>query len=443
MKRIRRTTFWLLVMLQGTSSCRTPAGPEEYSSLSSDQRSDELINASNEFKDLQLSLEVGYVGTMKRSSPVDAFLGKTDIAALEKEMKAAFLGTSNTLNFVYCEQRGFFPKTTLKKECDYVVGGENTTFEFNFLAINPQTGKGCLLTSETCKIHQVITVLAKNNGIQRPPVFVFKKPVDELMMIFTYNVIHSNNVGIGNFLRRWTESGQFAAFVTTPYGFSRPYGKELAKVLGYCNKMLMNLVHFSNFALERHRQRKMPVALSGVAANSIMLTGMVMIGANSLLKLKGGMAVFKKGVTLRGLNKKQIAVSGLDFIDDVSAIPYVFTELANWRDHIKKYPKNSPQYRAIQTAIFLANIGDIAGLTHLGIIAKRHLKTTTKVLGTVAGVGVGSYALGITPIGQGITNGIRNGNIDQVRYELCQLQKSAGLRKHCVESSYENASTCN
>ena len=99
-----------------------------------------------------------------------------------------------------------------------------------------------------------------------------------------------------------------------------------------------------------------------------------------------------------------------------------------------------PQHRAIQTALFLANFGDVAGLTHLGIIAKKHWKTAAKVL-TAITVGTGA-AVGISksPLGDELVTSMRHGEIEGVRSALCEIQKAEGSRQFCPpppKSDYE------
>lgn len=392
-----------------------------------------LAEANKEFEDLQLELDIGYVGEVRKSSPVDAFLSKEEMVELESEMKRSFLGKGDYLNFLKCAQRGFFLETKDSKECDYVVGGEETVFEFRFAALNENSFEPCLLIDAGCKIFQTLELKAKNNGLQRPPVFAFKRPVSDLMMVFTNGVFFSQGEGLGDFIKRFSEADEFAALVMTPQFYSKSFGKSLAEALGDCSQRYMNIIHFANQALKRREARKKPVVLTSTLANSVLLTGMVMIGGGSLLRLKGTIGLIKAGgaAGIKFLTKRQMAMTALDLVDDLSAIPYVLSEVGNWRDHINKYPKNSPQRKAIETALFLANFGDVAGLTHLGMIAQKHWKTASKVLMAIAGLGAGAFAASKTEQGEKLVNTLRHGNIDSIRNNLCEIQKGEGLRQHC------------
>lgn len=426
--------------------CRSVPPQDEFGNSgvnAASSEADVLAAAAKEFEDLQLSLDLGYLGTVKKSNPSPAFLSAAEISSFETEMKKSLKGSGRLLNFVYCESRGFFPRTTVAKECDYVIDGKETVFEFKFAAINPKNGQSCYL-SESCRIHQVVSVLAKNDGIQRPPVFIFKEPVKNLMMLYTNRIFHSNRLGPNNFLRRWTESQEFAALVVSPYNFSKNYGESLARMLGDCKGQFMNLVHFSNEALKIYKNRKKPVAITSVVANAAMLTGMIYLGAGSLAKLKGGIAALRggAGLSMKGLSPGKAAYYALDYIDDVSAIPYVLSEVGNWRDHVKQHRPGSPQHRAIQTALFLANFGDVAGATAVGLIGVKHLKAATKTLGVLAGVGVASVGLSNTQGGKAVFNGIRHGNISEVRHSLCQLQIEQGFRKACSPVRQVTAQAC-
>lgn len=416
--------LWLMVLIL-VASCKPRVISE------ADTLSDPAIAAAKEFEDLQLNLEIGFLGSMLRDKPVPAFFDRESMKALESEMKKSFSGQSQILKFLHCETRLPFPQTTQHKECDYVVGGEGSTFEFRFLAVNPNTGQICSLTSSSCRIHQVIKVLARNNGIQRPPVFVLKLPVGEKMLLMTHRVFYSHEKSVQNFFRRWTESDEFAPLVVEPYHFGREYGQDLAGMLGKCGHRFMNIVNLADEGIRAYENRKRPVVLSGIAAQAVFTTALLYIGVRAPFSLKGAWSAFKVGGRA---NYWRALMLSMDAIGDTALIPAVLADLGNWRAHVSQHPKGSPMRNAIETAIMLADIGDLVGFAQIGLISAKHWKATANILGLVA-VGGGATALAIrNQYSQSLFEALRHGNTAEVRKTLCLMQQKMGMRQHCTFS---------
>jgi hypothetical protein len=286
-----------------------------------------------------------------------------------------------------------------------------------------------MLTASNCSIYQVAAVLAQNNGIQRPPVFSFKNPASPKLLLLTNRVFYSSNPSVQNFFRRWVEPDQFAAFVVNPYAIPKPFGQDLAGIVGQCGKQIMNLVHFSQAALLNYQQRKKPVVVSGIVAKSMFMSANLMLGLRAPLAASRSLALLKGGAVWKG------SMLALDAIADVTALPWVVSELANLENHINQHPKNSPQRKAIQTALFLSVFGDWASISQVGAVSVKHWKTTAKVLGVLAvGGTAGMAAIREKHVAE-LVQSLREGNVPAVRSRLCTMQMEAGLRKNCSSNS--------
>lgn len=383
--------------------------------------------AAKEFEDLQLNLDIGWLGSYSRSSPSAAFMDAETTTSLISEMKSAVAGKSNNLRFLGCKGRSFFPDTMNTKECDYILDAKESDLEFRFLALDP-AGKGCTLVESHCQIYQVVTLLSKNSGIQRPPQFAFKEAVSSKLLVLTNRVFYTQNQTVQDFFRRWTEADEFAALVVNPYDFPRDYGEELAGILGQCGKRFMNLVNLSEAAISSYRDRKKPVAITGIAAESAFMA------ANLLLGIRAPFAASEAFSLLRAKSLWKGTIMSLEVIGNVGSLPWIVTNLTRLDDHINQYPIGSSQRKAIQIALVISSFGDWANITQLSAISLKHWKATAKVLGVLAvGGAAGTVALREKHVDD-LVNSLRHGKISAVRSRLCEMQKEAGLRKFCADS---------
>jgi hypothetical protein len=161
----------------------------------------------------------------------------------------------------------------------------------------------------------------------------------------------------------------------------------------------------------------------------MFMSANLMLGLRAPLAASRSLALLKGGAVWKG------SMLALDAIADVTALPWVVSELANLENHINQHPKNSPQRKAIQTALFLSVFGDWASISQVGAVSVKHWKTTAKVLGVLAvGGTAGMAAIREKHVAE-LVQSLREGNVPAVRSRLCTMQMEAGLRKNCSSNS--------
>ena len=379
----------------------------------------------HEFDGLSIKAELGFLGRISRKSPVDTFQSAKDLNALIQEMWKAFAGTSSSFRFVHCEARPPFPQSSSPADCSKVLKEPTATFEFSFLPIRVDTGELCtMLASEKCEIFQVVKLYLPDNGFQRAPVFARKIPVGgKLMLLNTHGIFYPRAANISRALGPWIAPTQTASILINPYSIPTELGKQLAELLGECGKQYMNLINFSVAGLRTSADYLKPAVVSGIFAKSAT-TGMTIAYAF------GAMEAFRQAIAIRWFFRESYWVLAMPFVDVVTAIaslPYGITFM-EFDEEMKRYPKDSPQWKALAAASLVTNVSMAGGLMQLGTLGAQHLKTTAKILGVTA---AGSGVLMSENV-QEIISDLRNGNISQVRYTLCNLERRRGKKVDCM-----------
>lgn len=243
------------------------------------------------------------------------------------------------------------------------------------------------------------------------------------MLLNTHGIFYPRGANIARALGPWIAPNQTASILINPYAIPPELGKQLADLLGECGNQYMNLINFSVAGLKTSANYRKPAVVSGIFAKSA-LAGVTISYAF------GAIEAFRQAVAIRWFFQQsywELAMPTVDLVTAISSVPYGVTFM-DFDEEMKKFPKDSPQWKALATASLLTNVSMAGGLVQLGALGGQHLKTTVKVLG-VAAAGIGGIS---TQEAQRIISDLRNGNISQVRYSLCNLEKSRGKKVDCM-----------
>jgi hypothetical protein len=427
--------------------------------------SDELGLAKSreleEFSKLDLNVEIAYLGSVNKDKPNLEFMTKEQISTLYSELWKAFSGSSKELKFLYCEARAIYPETTDNSACSYVLKLSSANIQFSFISYNIKLGKKCMLVEEGCKIHQITTIRdPSKDGLQRPPVFLTKSPVPEKVLLWTNHVVVPSNKGLLGYLEKFVEKDVFAPLFITPYNISKPFGMELGKLFGSCNKQVMNLVDFSNRAIKHYHDHRRSVVLTSIAANSAIQAATLVIASGSVSKFTTTMSKFSgpAGATVSRtlLNNKLIATTNL--IGDIGGVPSTLVSLVGVKRNMELMKPGSVERKASQLALYIGQLGTISGLATpvaiAGELSAPHWKAAATALTMIALVG-GSAPCKVKGESncdarafikanevKELIERLRSGNTTQVASSLCHMQKKAGLRKDCPPPPPEPIVSC-
>ena len=454
MKILSRFHFFLwLVLISLQGSCRSNL--EENVSK---EESISVSNADHELEKLMPTLEIRYLGSFTKEHPNPAFFTEEETNLLFKELWLAFAGKSEEFKFLHCEARSFYPETNGIKECSSVLSFKETTVQFSFLSYNIQKGKNCYIGDTGCSIHQMVTVKAANDGLQRPPVFIHKTPVAEKVLLMTNRLLQPENPGFNGFLTKYFFAKDvFAPIVMTPYNFPLPLGKDLGSLFGSCDIRVMNLVDFSNRAIKYYQEYRKAVVVSGVAASAVMNTGMIMFGMSAPLRFRAAMlanknimaAATKTSVETIKARMMPIALARNSIFfaaESGGFVPYLVSDVFNLQNNLEQYKKGTPIRSAMESTIFLANFLTAAGYTQITYgalkIGGRHWKLMATMLASLALVGSNSCVkdgpdscdrrslISDNKVAE-LSKLLSEGDASAAKKALCVMQLDAGLRKTC------------
>jgi hypothetical protein len=382
-------------------------------------------------------MDQGLLGYFPRE---DSAVGEL-LSASVQQVNLAIAGSPQEFKFVKCETRMHFPDTKDKKECGYVINDPKATYVYGFKPLTPN-GDQCSMGYGDCKIYQTITVLAPNNGLQRPPFFMSTKPAGDKMMLVSYGVFFSQELGVRSFLRRWIESDQFVPVILNPYAIPKTYGQELAAALGNCGGQIMNLIHLSRDALASRESRKKPVAVSGIVVNSAILATEIVAG--------GGLFRLAPRYIAHGFIARGTAAAALGALQATGGVLTVFSDWANLQAARNRYKPGSSERQAIDSALVIAQMGQWASFAQMKSLSNAQIKKTAKVL-----MWLGSAAAGAISLTEYLSanapkdlerfnmfvEALRQGDVPVINREMCELQVLNGLRSSCP-SKPPQAPTC-
>ncbi|MEI8026130.1 MAG: hypothetical protein WCI18_07260 [Pseudomonadota bacterium] len=459
--RMRFPFFLLSLAILFQSACKT-----DLEEKLSDEESISVSKANDELESLMPNLEVRYLGSFAKENPNDSFFTVDETKLLFQELWQSFAGKSDEFKFLYCEGSSFYPQTKVIKECSSVLSFQETTVQFSFISYDIQKGKTCYLGDSGCKIHQIVTIKAANDGMQRPPVFIHRTPVGEKVLLMTNRLLQPKNPGFYGFLTKFFFAKDiFAPIVVTPYNFPLPFGDELGTLFQSCNTRVMNLVDLSNRALKYYQDYRKPVVLSGIAGNAAMNTAMIMFGMSAPMRFQTAMLANKnlmaagaktsvEAIKLR-MMPLVMARDGIFFAAESGGfIPYVVSDVLNLQNNLDHYIKGTPTRNAMEMTIFLANSLSAAGLSQISYnavkVTSKHWKLMAVMLSSLAVAGSKSCVKngpdsceGRTPMSDttvaGLSKFLSEGNAPAAKKALCMMQVDAGLRKTCsVEPAKES-----
>ena len=417
-----------------------------------------LSNASDELEALMPSLEIRYLGSFTKENPNASFLTEEETKLLFQELWRSFAAKSDEFKFLYCEGRSFYPQTQVIKECSSVLSFKETTVQFSFISYDIQAGKTCHLGDRGCKIHQIITIKAANDGMQRPPVFIHRTPVGGKVLLMTNRLLQPENPGLNGFLTKFFFAKDVSApIVLTPYNFPLPFADDLGTLFGGCNTRVMNLVDFSNRALKYYQDYRRPVVLSGIAANAAMNTAMIMFGMSGPLKFQTAMlanrnlmaAGAKTTVEVIKLRMMPLvkARDSIFFLGEYGGlVPYVVSDVLNLQNNLNQYKKGTPIRSAMEMTIFLANFLSAAGFSEISYnavkVGSKHWRLMATMLSSLAVAGSKSCVKNGSDSCEGralvsdktvadLIKFLSEGNAPAAKKALCLMQVDAGLRKTC------------
>jgi hypothetical protein len=416
--------FFLIVFL--AFSCKKQ--PTSHQSHLKHSGENSVNITGSEFDDLYFDLDILYLGLIKTDAKDSDFLSSAELSKLKSEFKLALDNRSNNLQFLYCDHRSFWSRTTENKECDYIVDLKETSIYFTFRSLNKDTLENCMLIDSGCEIFQIYEFQAKNNGSQRPAVFAKKTPISKRAIVMTSGVFFPVEEGLKDFWNKMRVQHKTAGLIMNPYNIHPQMGRDLAGLLNECGRQYMNIVNFAQGAKKRYWDFNKPLLITKTAAISMLHSAFLVMGIRAPTNLITTVSKLKatgKLKTMKGL------LAGLNAIDDLAMIPLVVSELSMWRENLNKYPVDSPQRKVMEVGLVLAKIGDIAGISNLSIIAAKHWRTTAKVLSVLAvGTGASVAAIKLKYKDQ-LTSSLKNGDNASLQHTLCLMEKEAGIKDHC------------
>lgn len=445
--------FLLSLSILFQSACKT-----ELEEKLSNEESISVNKVNDELEALMPSLEVRYLGSFAKENPNTSFFTSEETKLLFQELWQSFAGKSDEFKFLYCEGRSFYPQTQVIKECSSVLSFQETTVQFSFISYDIKMGKTCHLGDTGCKIHQIVTIKAANDGMQRPPVFLHRTPVAERVLLMTNRLLQPESPGFYGFLTKFFFAKDiFAPIVVTPYNFPLPFGEELGTLFESCNTRVMNLVDFSNRALKYYQDYRKAVVLSGIAGNAAMNTAMITFGMSAPMRFQAAMlanrnlmvAGAKTSVEAIKLRMKPLVMArdGIFFAAESGGfIPYVVSDVLNLQNNLGQYKKDTPVRNAMEMTIFLANSLSAAGLSQISYnavkVGSKHWKLMAVMLSSLAVVGSKSCVKngpdsceGRIPISDttvaDLSKFLSEGNAPAAKKALCMMQIDAGLRETC------------
>ncbi len=449
--------FILIIGLLAFSGCKTA----DNAALNSEVLESERIDDLEELANLNLNLDIAYLGSVDKANPNLEFMTKDQIASLFTELNKALAGSNSAIKFLYCEARSIFPETQDMSACGGLLKLSVSKIQFSFLSYNIRLGKKCLLGDEGCKIHQLTTIIdPSRNGVQRPPVFITVEPVPETVLLWTNHVVVPSNKGLLGYLEKFAEKDVFAPLVITPYNISKPFGMELGTIFGQCNSQVMNLVDFSNRAIRHYQEHRKSVVLTYIAANSALQAATLIMAMNAIPSYGAAMSNLSgpAGATVSRALVTSKVLATIDLIGALGGLPSTLVSLAGVKRNMELMKPGSIERKAAQAAIFLGMIGDVAGRTSLGLgavkLSATHWQAAATSLMMVALVGGTSKcvekgemncdARGLIDETQvtELIDKLREGNTPEVASSLCNMQKTAGLIESCPPPPEEPIISC-
>lgn len=318
------------------TSCRPPQ--TDYSTEAAGASKTPLSAALTNNDLLNLNTSFARIGRLWLDRPHSVFLDSHGIANLKKSLKAAVSGQSTAYSFVKCEARLALPDTASAKECAYLLD-KTTGVEFEFIFRASDGQKICTQLTEQCQVRQVIRVRGVNDGVQRPAVFVEKKPLSKFSILAYRADNRQDKVSV--------------AFMPGT-SFSTPYSERLSQTIGENGVDFQNPIHVSNvweknnnaLNLDRARELAFHTLMFGLSAGQ---------ATGALAALRSGQSAIKLGQLF----------SVIDLAAGFTGVASSMNGIFDLRSKLSELPQG-PERASVEAAVFLADSATVLGAVSLG-----------------------------------------------------------------------------
>jgi hypothetical protein len=271
-----------------------------------------------------------------------AFMDGNAIETQRTELQKAATGGSSTFAFVACEARGVNLETSSSKECAYLLNGAHGySFDFVVRGFDQQLQK-CAVLSDTCKPHQAIRIRAWNDGVQRPALFVEKRPlaIREATLLM---------------VRPDIDTPQAAVAMTPGFQLDSELGARVASDLGFEGDSFVNLIHVSNKWSEHDSKLRLDRSRALAFGIVSIAFGGAQVGA--------GLTLLRGGATLTKV-VRMLAV--LDVAAGAASVIAGGVDVYGVRQLVQTLPPGSPTRTTLSAAVFIANIAPYLGGASVG-----------------------------------------------------------------------------
>ncbi len=288
---------------------------------------------------LETEVELVRLGTVWFDKPNETFLNSQGIFSLKKELLSATTQESSTWHFERCGAVFPNPDSINPNDCAYMLE-QNSGVAFEFFFIPANAGKPCTSLSEICSIHQAVRVKAWNSGLQRPALFVAKRPLKAELAA----VLATPSSGVGDTL---------IALATTNL-FPNPLATHLSQSLDLGNVRLENLIHLSNHWMEKNQQAQLTNA-RWQAFHTVSL-GMAIGGTASAISSIG---------TAHQLTSFGKILLGLDLVSSPAGAINSAVKLFQWDKLATQMPPGSAK-TTLQVAMMISSAAPWLAATNYG-----------------------------------------------------------------------------